>query len=52
MEDEDVARDDPPLHSDEATVPSSPTPQDVIAKMAEMEVDADAHEAAIDAELK
>ena len=52
MEDEDVARDDPPLRSDEATVPSSPTPQDVIAKMAEMEVDADAHEAAIDAELR
>ena len=52
MEDEDVARDDPPLRSDEATVPSSPTPQDVIARMAEMEVDADAHEAAIDAELR
>ena len=52
MEDEDVARDDPPLRSDEATVPSSPTPQDVIAKMAEMEVDADAHEAAIDTELR
>lgn len=55
MEDDDgLAHDDPLLRSDAggAAMPQSPTPQAVIAKMAEMEVDADSHEAAIDAELR
>ena len=55
MDDDDgLAHDDPLLRSDAggAAMPQSPTPQAVIAKMAEMEVDADSHEAAIDAELR
>ena len=55
MDDDDgLTHDDPLLRLDAggAAMPQSPTPQAVIAKMAEMEVDADSHEAAIDVELR